>query len=123
MWYVGSDNAQDARFNRTDYQHQGAIMSELPRHNFRPQFTPQLSFGNMLTIVVAVVSVGIAWGDSKRSLGVVQALAYENAERIRVNELAVTRQDERTNSILTGLARIEGQLSVIDKRLDARRNN
>lgn len=90
------------------------------RPNFRPQFTPSLSFGNVLTIVVAVVSVAVAWGSTQSQLSDVRDLAAANSQRIRDNELAITRQDERTNSILTGLARIEGQLINIDKRLNTR---
>lgn len=100
------------------------------RTSLRPQFTSQFSYGNIITIAIGLIGFAVAWGEVKsRIAGVEDGVISNKAEITRVsaqtreNELSITRQDERTNSILTGIARIEGQLVAIDKRLNSRAGN
>lgn len=95
--------------------------------SLRPQFTSQFSFGNMITIGLGLLAFAVAWGEVKSRIGGIEDGVGDNKAEIarvstqtRENELAIIRQDERTNSILTGIARIEGQLVAIDKRLNGR---
>lgn len=99
---------------------------------YAPQFTPQISLGNVITILGGIVALVTAWNEidnrvqgntttinsHSAKLHAAEAVADRIIDRIRQNEIAITRQDERTNSILTGLARIEGQLARMNQRLD-----
>lgn len=101
-----------------------------PQHarGFRPQFTPSISAGNIITIGTGIIAFAIAWADlngrvDANTKGLDRSFAQIEGHqaRIRANEIAITRQDERTNTILNGIARIEGQLIAIDKRLNETR--
>ena len=93
---------------------------QLPRASFFTPITP----GNVIAVVVAAAGLAVTWGQFKTRVDTVEySIAQHdkeiaaNAAQIRENENNLIRQDERTSSILTGIARIEGQLGAIEKRL------
>ncbi len=104
------------------------------RSAFRPTITAQINLGNVLAILSIVAGGGYALStlDSRISdnatalksvqvsVQAVREFVDRTQDRLRAAEIAVTRQDERTNSILTGIARIEGQLRMLDERLNGR---
>lgn len=94
----------------------------------KPFFSGQFSLGNIVTLIGGIVAFSVAWGGldshvSKNSDAVTTAInrVEEGIDRIRMNEIAITRQEERTNSILTGISRIEGQLRRMDEKFTDRK--
>lgn len=95
----------------------------------RPFFSGQFSLGNISTIVAAIVAVSIAWGslnsrveELETSIDDIEAGTKRNTFLIHANEMEIARQDERTNSILTGITRIERQLQRLDEKISNRTN-
>jgi len=101
---------------------------------FRPTFSATISAGNVIQLVTLLLAVGAGWASLSGGMAANTDAAVKNAEsvrearedtgrlktRVRATEIAVSRQDERTNSILTGIARIEIQLQRLSERLDRR---
>jgi len=104
------------------------------RSPFRPTITAQISLGNLITIVGGIAAIAAGWSNlnggmaanaesvarTEQSVREVREDTSRLKSRVRANEIAVSRQDERTNSILTGIARIEIQLQRLSERLDRR---
>jgi hypothetical protein len=101
---------------------------------FRPPITAQISLGNLITIVGVIIAAATGYtnldnrvannaealAQNARAVQSVRALSERQQDRLRATEIAVTRQDERTSSIMTALGRIEGQLQRLDERLNGR---
>jgi endonuclease/exonuclease/phosphatase family metal-dependent hydrolase len=93
-----------------------------------PQFTWQISLGNVLTVAALIVAGVVAFQEVRgaglqnaRDIAALrEALAEERAARmqavsqanseIRANTLSITRGEERHANIMAGLARIEARL-------------
>lgn len=93
-----------------------------------PQFTWQISLGNVLTVAALIIAGVIAFQDvrgvsmqNSRDIAALRdALAEERSARlqdiavanseIRANTLSITRGEERHANIMAGLARIEARL-------------
>lgn len=97
------------------------------KEKYTPVFTTQISLGNILTIIGGLVALMSAWQNldkrvQENQLRGIEAHAKIDAQaafdsqianRIRANEGAIIRLDERLKNILDGLNRIERQLTKI----------
>jgi hypothetical protein len=102
------------------------------RERYTPTFSMQISLGNVITICGGLIALTTAWNnlDSRvqaNQLKGIEAIAKIDAQalfdtriadRIRANEGAIIRQDERMKNILEGLDRIERQLTGIRSQID-----
>lgn len=89
----------------------------------REGFNWEISFGNILTIVAMSGVAFVGWGTmsarsdvTKASLETLQAANLSLEQRIRTLETSQVRNDEKLNSILDAVRRIEKTMEIT-KRL------
>jgi uncharacterized protein HemX len=99
-----------------------------------PSIENKITTGNILTIAALVVAMGVAWGtmqaqlvamrdrvvtievQADRSRAERQAAMADQEIRLRAVEASQARSDERFNSVLQILGRIEARLERIESR-------
>jgi hypothetical protein len=89
----------------------------------KPQFSMTFNLGHVVQIVTLIVAMTVGWVqmDARTSsnasrLDTVEDVVSAAEPRIRELERAATRSDERLNSILTLLSRIDSRLERIEAR-------
>jgi uncharacterized protein HemX len=106
-----------------------------------PKWSTQISLGNVLTIVFAVLTAGAVWGAAQQDIISVRlqqdrvearveqlyqalqqasrdhaaAIAAQDA-RLRHTEATAARETARLDAILQGITRIEGRLDRMEER-------
>lgn len=100
----------------------------------KPVFTPNLSFGNVLTIVTLIVGGAIAWGQmsaqlsAERDLRLASQVQFEQSldvtsdnnakveQRLRDLEQQQARVDERFTMILTLMTDLKAQVTKLAEK-------
>ena len=85
----------------------------------------QISLGNIIQIGVMVIGVGLAWGvmsarstQTEKDLSLAQSALTAIEVRVRNLEQSDARNDERLNTILDTLARIDKRLERMERQND-----
>jgi len=89
----------------------------------RPTFSPQISLGNMIQLVVLLVAIVGGWitldnrvENNTKDLQKAQASQREIIQRLRMVETDIARSDERFTRILEFMARINSRLDAIERK-------
>jgi len=96
-----------------------------------PVFSRRISLGNILTGVGLVSAIAAGWFGMQASIAATEAelgdikdemLRLNGGQRaviarVRSNEIAIIRQDERWNQISQFMARIEGSIERINQQI------
>lgn len=104
----------------------------------RPEFSAQISLGNIITIAGGIMAFAFAWANLDNRLASVEDAATANAkrieaqqaatavraeslnERLRLMETLTARQEERWLSVQGQLNGIQDSLNRLTNRLDGR---
>lgn len=88
----------------------------------KPQFTPNISFGNVVQIALLAVGFGGGYAmieestsDNEAAIALAKSERGAMELRLRTLEMQQARADERFTSVMQSLARIEGKLERIEK--------
>lgn len=89
---------------------------------FPPWISPQISVGNILTIVALVLAGGMAWGTFRAEmaaqsnrLAVVERVTADREARLRAVEITQAGTAADVRSIQAGISRIENLLDQLAK--------
>ena len=94
----------------------------MPEATGAPAFNNTISWGNVLTLITIASSLAVGWGAiSQQASATGAAVAEVKADllaieiRVRGLETADARAEERVNSFLNLLNRIDGRLARIER--------
>jgi len=89
-----------------------------------PIFSRQISLGNIVTIGSLLVGLTVGWVAMEARIAAAESeiarmvnLQATMSDKVRANEIAITRQDERWNQVSQFMGRIEANIQRIEQSL------